>query len=133
VPSTLDVLLHDVLNAIQMQAIFGIALADGNQKVGADKQIDLSDRKFSILIVKGVEDNKGISRKVFNLGNLVFVKTILDRKRMETQGIDKVREFLLRCLAVMQPHKASVLCRSQSLVIGCDAREFSCLRDMVEP
>ena len=47
-PSTLDVLLHDVLNAIQMQAIFGIALADGNQKVGADKQIDLADRKFSI-------------------------------------------------------------------------------------
>jgi len=83
--------------------------------------------------VFSLESDKGISRKVFNLGNLVFVKTILDRKRMETQGIDEAREFLLRCLAVMQPHKTSVLCRSQRRVHGGDAREFSCLRDMVEP
>jgi len=47
-PNTLDVRLHDVLNAIQKPTIFGIALDDGNQKVGADKQIDLADRKFFV-------------------------------------------------------------------------------------
>ena len=49
VPGALDVPLHDVLNAIQKPAIFGIALADGNQKVVADKQIDLADQKVFYL------------------------------------------------------------------------------------
>lgn len=47
-PSILDVRLHDVLNAIQKPAIFGIALADGNQKVVANKQSNLADQKFFI-------------------------------------------------------------------------------------
>jgi hypothetical protein len=42
-PNTLDVCLHDALKAIQEPAIFGIPLADGDQKVVADKQIDLAD------------------------------------------------------------------------------------------
>ena len=63
-PSTLDVRLHDVLNAIQKLVIFGIALTDGNQKVVADKQINLADQEFFICIVKGVEENKGNTAKL---------------------------------------------------------------------
>ena len=48
VPSNLHVRLHSVLNALQKPVIFGIALADGNQKIVADKQIDLADGQFSI-------------------------------------------------------------------------------------
>ena len=65
---TLDVLLHYVRDVVQSRTCVGVVLADGDQKVGSDEHIDLIDRELLVGVVEGVEDDKGVSGKVLDLG-----------------------------------------------------------------
>ena len=51
---------------------------------------------------------------------------------MEIQKIDEDRELLFLRLAVIQPYKTAVLCRSQSFIYSCDAGELSFLGNMIK-
>jgi hypothetical protein len=123
---------YQLFDSMQRPSALRAESAHGDEEVATKEQVHLIDREFPIGVAESVEDDEGVPREILDLGNLVLIRAVLDRERMEAERIDEGRKLLLRRLTVIQPDETPALGRIQRLGQRGDASELSLPGDVIE-
>ena len=127
-----DAPLDNSLDFIKVGTMAGINMTDADQKMLAEKQVDLTHVQDATIVLKRVKENEGVVGEIVDLGNLIVIEAIFDRQGMKAEQTNKLRQIFPSGLAVVQPGKAIHFGGGYSSHGRCNALRRAIAADLIE-